>query len=271
MPSIDPIKLGEIVRSRFCMEKEGVFYRRYWRFRGGLWYGGIATADCVGCNLRCKFCGPLLCMLKKGKCGSFRSPRDVAKILISIARRKGYRYLRLSGGEPTICFEHLLQVLEEVENSGYIFILETNGIILGIDESYAEQLSGYPNVHVRVSLKGTNPTEFSELTMAPAHYFDYQIKSLENLLEYGVSFHPAVVASFTTDENIEKLRERLWNIDPSLADNLEVEYIVLYPHVIESLNKHNLIPTRAYTTRWRLIGPEEYKRKYLQKNKDKQT
>jgi uncharacterized Fe-S cluster-containing radical SAM superfamily protein len=23
---------------------------------GGRWYGGIATADCVGCNLRCVFC-----------------------------------------------------------------------------------------------------------------------------------------------------------------------------------------------------------------------
>ncbi len=266
---VDPIRLGEIVKAKFCAERDGIFYRRYWRFRGGLWYGGIATADCVGCNLRCKFCGPRICMSRKGKYGSLKSPEEVANILLSIAQRRGYRYLRISGGEPTICFQHLLQVIDRVKTSKYVFILETNGIILGIDGSYAEQLSRYPNIHVRVSIKGTNPQEFSTLTMAPAQYFEYQIRALENLLRYEVSFHPAVVASFTTSKNIEKLRERLWNIDPTLAENLEIEYIVLYPHVIESLNRHNLIPTKAYTTRWRLIDSEEYRRRYLREKADK--
>ncbi len=30
--------------------------RKYHRFRAARFYGGIATADCLGCNLRCLFC-----------------------------------------------------------------------------------------------------------------------------------------------------------------------------------------------------------------------
>jgi uncharacterized Fe-S cluster-containing radical SAM superfamily protein len=48
----DPLKLGEAVQAHVVREDE----RKYYRFRGGKWYGGIATADCVGCNLRCVFC-----------------------------------------------------------------------------------------------------------------------------------------------------------------------------------------------------------------------
>ena len=29
--------------------------RKYYRFRGARFYGGIATADCVGCCLKCAF------------------------------------------------------------------------------------------------------------------------------------------------------------------------------------------------------------------------
>jgi len=36
------------------VEKEG--RRKYYKFRGGRWYGGIAAADCIGCNLKCTFC-----------------------------------------------------------------------------------------------------------------------------------------------------------------------------------------------------------------------
>lgn len=30
--------------------------RRYYRFRYALYYGGIVTADAVGCNLLCAYC-----------------------------------------------------------------------------------------------------------------------------------------------------------------------------------------------------------------------
>ena len=45
----DPITLAERVRKVVVKKEKRKYYRLY---RGGKWYGGIATADCVGCNLR---------------------------------------------------------------------------------------------------------------------------------------------------------------------------------------------------------------------------
>jgi uncharacterized Fe-S cluster-containing radical SAM superfamily protein len=48
----NPFELGERVSEKVCRGNE----RMYYRFRGGRFYGGVATADAVGCNLRCVFC-----------------------------------------------------------------------------------------------------------------------------------------------------------------------------------------------------------------------
>lgn len=40
---------------RIVTRESGV-YRKYYRFRPARWYGGIVTADAVGCGLICKFC-----------------------------------------------------------------------------------------------------------------------------------------------------------------------------------------------------------------------
>ncbi len=261
---IDPLRLAKVTEEIICRKEGDTVFRRYWRFRGGRWYGGIATADCVGCNLRCKFCGPILMMFKTRKLGDFKSPKEVARILVKIARRRKYRYLRISGGEPTLCFEHLIQLISELRDYPYTFILETNGILLGAKKELADALAEFDNIHVRVSLKGADEHEFAELTMASSNFFEYQLNALRHLLDAGVSCHPAVVASFTTREKIELLRERLYKISPYLAESLEIEYIVLYPHVIESLLKHDLVPTKAYTTDWQLIDSKGYK-EYIRK------
>jgi len=46
------------------------------------------------------------------------------------------------------------------------FILENNGILLGLDRTYVKELSRFRNLHVRVCLKGYTPEEFSWLTDA---------------------------------------------------------------------------------------------------------
>ena len=95
-----------------------------------------------------------------GKC---YTPEEVAERLVSLAKRRRLGQLRISGNEPTICREHLIRVLELIPKD-YLFILETNGILIGGDETYAEELSRFPHLHVRVSIKGTCEEEFSSLT-----------------------------------------------------------------------------------------------------------
>jgi len=225
----DPVKMAEDVARIVCRGD----LRKYYRFRPARFYGGIATADCVGCCLRCVFCWSWQKVVKPGAYGRFYSPEDVAERLISTAQKKGFDRVRISGNEPTISREHLLKVLELIPGD-ILFILETNGILIGHDETYALDLAKFTNLYVRVSLKGTREEEFSALTGAEPEAFGLQLKAIEYLYRAGVQVQPAVMVSFSPAENIRALRKRLGTIAPSLED-IEMEELVLYGDVEKRL------------------------------------
>jgi uncharacterized Fe-S cluster-containing radical SAM superfamily protein len=90
-----------------------------------------------------------------------------------------------------------------------------------------------------VSLKGACPENFARLTGAKPEGFELQLKALEHLIEEGVDCFPAVMANFSTSEEIKKLRGRLKEIRPDFAD-FEEEDLILYPFVQENLQKANI-------------------------------
>ncbi len=230
----DPVamaeRLGKIVSAG---EK-----RKYYRFRPAPFYGGIATADCVGCCLKCLFCWSWHILVQPEKVGRFYSPQEVAGNLLSIVKKKGLHQVRISGNEPTLHRSHLLQVLQGIPKEIH-FILETNGILIGDDPSYAKDLSRFPNLYVRVSLKGACPEEFSHLTGTRPEGFTLQLKALKNLLGEGVDCFPAVMSNFSSPGKIRRLRQILKEIRPDFAD-FEEEELVLYPFVLEHLQRAGL-------------------------------
>jgi uncharacterized Fe-S cluster-containing radical SAM superfamily protein len=236
----DPIKRSAEIARVVSRDEQ----RKYYRFRPARFYGGIATADCVGCFLRCLFCWSWREVVRPDACGQFYSPEQVVKNLLGIARKKQFERIRISGNEPTLAREHLLKVLNLIP-SNLLFILETNGILIGHDESYARELSRFKNLYVRASLKGTTEEEFSRLTGCSPEGFDLQLKAVEYLYQSGVEVHPAVMVSFSSDEGIDALRKRLGRIAPELS-HIEVEEVVLYGDVEERLKKANLSCCGAY-------------------------
>jgi uncharacterized Fe-S cluster-containing radical SAM superfamily protein len=221
--------------------------RKYHRFRTDRWYGGIATGDCVGCGLLCKFCwvrDPILFAPQRE--GQFYNPHEVAQKLLSKARKKGLRQLRLSGGEPTIGKSHLLRFLDNLRGKGHFFILETNGILIGSNKNYARDLAAFPFLHVRVSIKGCDQEEFTSLTNSKGEGFELQLRALENLSNAGVSCNPAVMTSFSSPKKLERLRRRIFAVTPSLMEEFEEEELILYPHVVKRLNRFSLSYRRAF-------------------------
>ncbi len=227
----DPLNTAETTKQIVCSGDR----RKYYRFRPAQFYGGIATADCVGCNLRCVFCWSWNVTTRPEICGSLYTPQDVAKRLTGIAQRKKLKKLRISGNEPTICREHLIKVLELIPQE-YLFILETNGILIGSDETYARDLARFTNLHIRVSLKGACEEEFSRLTGAVPGAFELQLRALEYLAKHGADVHPACMVSFSAEDRIEDLRRRLAAIRPAF-ESFEEEELILYPAVEERLGK----------------------------------
>jgi uncharacterized Fe-S cluster-containing radical SAM superfamily protein len=233
-PTIDPIAWAEETWKIVGSGDK----RKYYRFRPAPYYGGIATADCVGCCLRCLFCWSWHIVTQPEKAGRFYSPEEVVRNLTSITKKKGFHQIRISGNEPTLHRSHLLKILELIPREIH-FILETNGILIGHDPSYAKDLSCFPHLYVRVSLKGACPEDFSRLTQAKPEGFNYQLRALENLIEEGVDCFPAVMTDFSSQGEIKGLRQRLKEIQPNFED-FEEEELILYPFVLDHLQKASI-------------------------------
>jgi len=237
----DPVERHRKIENQVVRKKIGGDAKKYYRFRHDRWYGGIITADCAGCGLVCKFCWVRSEAVLEGREeGEFLTPEQVARKILNLAKEKKIRQVRMSGGEPTIGREHLLDVLNALQNKHIRFILETNGILIGEDETYARELALFSFLHARVSLKGCTEEEFARLTGADPKGFQLQLAGLVNLLKAGVSSHPAVVLSFSGREAIDRLYHTIWEIDPRMHSEVEREEVILYPHVLEKLRRGKL-------------------------------
>ncbi len=239
----DPVALAEQTARIVCEGDR----RKYHRFRPARFYGGIATADCVGCCLGCAFCWSWRQVAHPQEYGRLYAPDEVASRLTAIARKHGYSQVRISGNEPTICRTHLIKVIAAIPGD-LLFILETNGILIGHDAGYAAALAAFPNLLVRVSLKGTNEAEFSRLTGADPAGFRLQLKAIENLWRHRVSVQPAVMVSFSPPEHVEALSRLLAAIAAPLGE-IEIEELVLYGDVGERLKQLGISFRSAYSPR----------------------
>lgn len=250
MAGYNPIDLGRKIEPLISRYSGDSVERRYYRFRGDRWYGGIASADVVGCNLRCKFCWSWNKGSFQTLTGFWISPRSATAKLRRIAMKRGFRRVRLTGGEPLLVPKHLEQLLGELRYSGLAFILETNGILAGYDETIADILASNEFVTSRVSIKGVSPEEFHMLTAASPEFFRLQIKAIENLVDAGAepgrNVYPALMLSFSKPEGIRRLLEELKRIDDRLVESLDPEYVILYPQVRRLMKKYGLKPRIAY-------------------------
>ena len=245
--SYDPVQRHLAIEKLIVREGLEGQEKKYYRVRPARWYGGIVTADCVGCGLLCKFCWVSDKVANRpAKIGKFYTPDEIAHGLVALAKKRGFRQLRVSGGEPTIGKAHLLQLLDRLEREGCRFILETNGIPIAYDENYAEELSKYDFINVRVSLKGCNEEEFYMLTGAKPEGFKLQLKSIEKLVEAGASCHPSIVASFSPRKALEMVIKRLGSMSSELAREVEIEELILYPHVVNRIQKYGIEYYSAY-------------------------
>ncbi len=250
----DPIERGRRVEAVVCRDD---LARKYYRFRPSRFYGGSSVADAVGCNLSCVFCWSWRANSRPSEVGRFYYPQDVGERLLRIAEARGYRIVRVSGGEPTLCWDHLISLLEYLHNRvgrGEVFILETNGIVIGEEPSRARELARFDRLLVRVSIKGCSPQTFSRVTGADARYWFSQLRALDNLIRSGVAARPALVASFCSDDDVTQFLAKLREVDPELPSLLELEYTILYPSVRERLRRAGLRPRVAVDPRtWSLV------------------
>lgn len=231
----DPVELARKTERIVCRGDE----RKYTAFYATGVYSGIATGYACGCCLRCIFCWIDWSREYPERFGDFHSPEEAFKKLSEAAHYYGVRKLRISGAEPTLGKEHLLELLEHVEGSEFdIFILETNGILFGVDRDYVRAISKFEKPHVRVSIKAGTPEAFTRKTGAKPESFELPFKAIRNLMDYGVSFHVAGMMDdprIVTPEERAELIEKLAEIDQRLVGTFEGEVIDPYETTLARL------------------------------------
>lgn len=138
-----------------------------------------------------------------------------------------------------------MQLLDLVEESEFVYVLETNGMILGNDPEYAQALAKYKKLHVRVSIKGDNPELYHELTGANPDSYELPYKAIANLIEAGVSCNACLMSSFSDKEGIKRVKGKLIEVHPGILKSLEIERITMFPKVAERLSKKGMSPIKA--------------------------
>jgi len=234
----DPIVRAETVESLVMKGNK----RLYHRFRAAPYYGGIATADAVGCSFLCAYCWNYGRNLNPSRYGTYFSPVEVASHLLSIARKKSFYLYRITGSEPILgvsSLKHLLEVLKILfrEDRRAIFILETNGFILGRKKELVDDLA-FNNIRVRISLKGTDSESFEKISGAKKEFFHDPFIALKQLEEKGIKVWPAVMIDFFNDEEIHNLKTTLK--ENKIKSDLELEVLEAYPFVLENLKRRNI-------------------------------
>lgn len=236
-PGYDPIALATATEKVVVAGNK----RKYVQLGRPLrFYGGTSSATEVGCNLRCKFCFSDKPVWKPKTTGKFYTPQEVFDGLTKTAKENGYHLISASASEGTLGRQHLFELLDLVEESEYIYILETNGMTLGNDKDFARQLSHYRNLHVRVSIKGTDGDEFHRLTGARRTSYELPFRALEHLIKAKVSCNACVTISFSSPKGIEEVKRKLFDIRPGLLRSLELERIKRFPKVAKRLNQSNI-------------------------------
>jgi uncharacterized Fe-S cluster-containing radical SAM superfamily protein len=216
--------------------------RLYYRFRAAPYYGGIATADAIGCSFLCAYCWNYSRNLNPARFNKFYSAQEVAANLLKIARKRSFHLFRITGSEPVLgeaSLEHLIGVLKIIfqEQPNSVFILETNGFFLGCRKDLIEKLIS-KNLWIRISLKGVDEESFELISGARRDFFRYPLVALKELEKEGMKAWPAVMRDLFTDEEIDKLGKHLEEY--GIGAQLEEEVLEEYPFVTENMKKRKV-------------------------------
>jgi len=216
--------------------------RLYHKFRPAPYYGGIATADAVGCSFLCAYCWNYFRNENPAAQGRFQEPRDVAWHLLDIAQRKNFRRFRVTGSEPILgeaSLGHVVQVIRMIsdERPDSLFILETNGLMLGHRREFVQALK-FPNLAIRVCLKGTDPESFARVTGSRADFFEVPLAGLRALQEADIEAWPALMEDLFSSEQVRSFQALL--AKQGVRGDLELESLEPYPYVIKNLQQRNI-------------------------------
>lgn len=156
--------------------------------------------DLSGCNLRCHFCwSPASRPDETHDPSSMLNTDEIVNKTQQAIKNPRKTFIRFTGGEPTLQWPGIKDVIEKIINSPYNIpiLIQTNGIEIGKGRIETDILCNDDSqlFLFELSFKGTNSREFQLLTGKDGSLFKLQLKGYR-MLEKLSEFHKniAVVA-----------------------------------------------------------------------------
>lgn len=203
-------------------------------------YSKVFTIQVAGCDFDCNYCYvPKQINVANPNLGKFFSAKEIIGHFLSAKERskEPMKVVRISGGNPTIIPEIIIDVYNEIKNQDL-------GVYLWVDSNlstikYLENLEGnlknilnQKNVGVVGCFKGTCEEDFTLLTGAKAEYYKNQFETARWFLDQGTDFYvylPALVYENDIKRKLKGFIERLRELGKNLPLRTEVLEILDYP------------------------------------------
>jgi len=149
----------------------------------------------------------------------------------------GARIIEISGGEPLVLGEELLEVIRYADDSGLAVVLLTNGCLL--DKGWAQKLASANTASIGISIYGANPRTHEDFTRTPDSFYK-TIEGIKNASAAGLEVTANVVV---TPKNIEELQ-----LLPSILDGQVSMYTFasVVPSGRGAKNDEYILPEDSY-------------------------
>jgi len=225
-------------------------YKRFrkTRFYDTTFIGGTYTGDIIGCPWTCDHCWSHFGWTHDPSQAEFElNPTQVVDKLMKGMIRNGQQACRISGGEPSMYWDHMMGVIDvfmervagkrmtiagETGPDGvpmYI-VFETNGSLTSLERiDEVQERYGEESFHVLLhfGIKATDPELLAALNgMAPeaakaAH--ERQMKALVHVAsKTNLDLHVSVFDAFSDEQGVEQLRDALELARPGASRHMTV-------------------------------------------------
>lgn len=179
---------------------------------------GIQYELTASCNLRCLHCYNDSGSETKKTTMGLENWLELTQQLIDAG---GLFECILSGGEPLLLGDGLLEIIDLFARDNTLITLITNGFLF--DQSWADKLSRYRNLNLRLSIDGYNAQLHDHLRQVPGS-FQKAVNAAGLCSKEGIPFN---ISTCVTPMSLDSLEEMAKLAEELGATSLGVEMVLL--------------------------------------------
>lgn len=205
-------------------------------------YSKVFTIQVAGCDLDCNYCYvPKPINVANQNLGIFFSAKEIIDHFLSARERskEPMKVVRISGGNPTIVPEIIIDVYQEIENrdlNAYLWVDSNLSTPKYMTESELENIINRRNVGVVGCFKGFCKEDFERLTGARQEFYARQFETAKWFLDKKTDLYIYVPALVYEENKAEEKLRGFIEMQKSLNKNLplrtEVLEIIDYPGAV---------------------------------------